>query len=66
MERIALVRTVISALVGGFLIIYAAVAHPTWTVVLVVLGLVLLGVIAIDVIPIGRRPGKVGDDQRRR
>lgn len=61
MDRIAYLRAVISALVGAFLIVYAAVARPTSRVVLVILGLVLLGVIAVDVLPVGRRRGRPED-----
>lgn len=57
MDRIAFVRAVISAVVGGFLIVYAAVAHPAWTAVLVVLGLVLLGTIVVEMLPAARRRG---------
>lgn len=54
-DRIAWLRAAVSAIVGGFLIVYAAVAAPPARIAVGVLGLVLLGVLSIDVLPIRHR-----------
>jgi hypothetical protein len=51
LDRLALIRGVISALVGAVLIVYAVIATPPNRAVLVVLGLILLGVVAVEAVP---------------
>lgn len=51
LDRLALIRGVISAAVGAVLIVYAVIATPANKAVLVILGLILLGVVAVDVLP---------------
>ena len=47
-DPVAIVRAVVGALVGGFLIVYAAVAAPPNRVVIAVVGLLLLGAVSVD------------------
>jgi uncharacterized membrane protein len=54
-DRLAYVRGVIAALVGAFLVVYAVVVSPLNRVVVGVVGLVLLGVITVDLLA-RRRP----------
>lgn len=54
MDRIAWMRAVISAIVGAFLIIYAVLAKVPSATVLIILGLLLLGVVSMDALPIRR------------
>jgi hypothetical protein len=56
-DPVAVVRAVVGALVGGFLIVYAAVAAPPNRVVIAVVGLLLLGAISVDAAFFGRKGG---------
>ena len=47
-DRIAWMRALIGAVVGGFLVIYAAVSHAPNRVVIAIVGLLLLGAISVD------------------
>ena len=55
MDLVAVVRGIVAALVGGFLIVYAVVAHPMNRVVIGVAGLVLLGIVSLDQVAVRRR-----------
>ena len=48
MDAVAVVRAVVGAVVGGFLIVYAAVSRTPIRAILVGLGLLLLGVVTVD------------------
>ena len=52
--NLTLIRGIVCAVVGAVLIIYGAIAQPANRAVLVVLGLILLGVVSVDLLP-GRR-----------
>jgi len=53
-DRLAVVRGVIAALVGGFLVVYAVVASPMNRAVVGIVGLLLMGAITVDTL-FGRR-----------
>lgn len=55
MDAVAVVRAIVGAVVGGFLIVYAAVARTPNRAILIGLGLILLGVVTVDGL-IARRP----------
>jgi len=54
-DLVAVIRGVVSTLVGAILVLYGVAGHADDAALIVILGLVLLGVVAIDALPIGRR-----------